>query len=117
MELTVTQPAVTQPTATYPTVTQPAVTQPTATDPTVTEPRPSGSGPRPAPPKSAILVPIEVAGSWFGFLGFEDHRRDREWSDAERDGFRSAARMLGASMTRQKAQEYVDNILHSMEES
>jgi PAS domain S-box-containing protein len=68
-------------------------------------------------PKSAILVPIEVAGSWFGFLGFEDHRREREWSDAERDGFRSAARMLGASITRQKAQEYVDNILHSMEES
>ncbi len=68
-------------------------------------------------PKSAILVPIEVAGSWFGFLGFEDHRREREWSDAERDGFRSAARMLGASMTRQRAQEYVDNILRSMEES
>jgi PAS domain S-box-containing protein len=68
-------------------------------------------------PKSAILVPIEVAGSWFGFLGFEDHRRARAWSDAERDGFRSAARMLGASMTRQRAQEYVDNILRSMEES
>jgi PAS domain S-box-containing protein len=68
-------------------------------------------------PKSAILVPIEVAGSWFGFLGFEDYRRERDWSDAERDGFRSAARMLGASMTRQRAQEYVDNILHSMEES
>ena len=68
-------------------------------------------------PKSAILVPIEVAGSWFGILGFEDHRRVREWSDAERDGFRSAARMLGASMTRQRAQAYVDNILHSMEES
>ncbi len=68
-------------------------------------------------PKSLIMVPIEVAGSWFGFLGFEDYRREREWSDAERDGFRSAARMLGASMTRQRAQEYVDNILRSMEES
>ncbi|HTT65746.1 MAG TPA: ATP-binding protein [Bryobacteraceae bacterium] len=68
-------------------------------------------------PKSAILVPIEVSGSWFGFLGFEDHRRERDWSEAERDGFRSAARMLGASMTRQRAQEYVDNILTSMEES
>jgi len=78
-----------------------------------TAPRPSGGG----CPKSTVLVPIEVAESWFGFLGFEDHRREREWSDAERDGFRSAARMLGASMTRQKAQEYVDNILHSMEES
>jgi PAS domain S-box-containing protein len=58
-----------------------------------------------------------VEGAWFGFLGFEDHRREREWSDAERDGFRSAARMLGASMTRQRAQEYVDNILRSMDES
>jgi PAS domain S-box-containing protein len=68
-------------------------------------------------PKSAILVPIEVAGSWFGFLGFEDHWRERVWTEAERDGFRSAAGMLGASMTRQRAQEYVDNILRSMEES
>jgi PAS domain S-box-containing protein len=68
-------------------------------------------------PKSAILVPIEVAGSWFGFLGFEDHRRERAWSEAEQDGFRSAARMLGASMTRQRDREYVDNILNSMEES
>lgn len=68
-------------------------------------------------PKSAVLAPIEVAGVWFGFLGFEDYRRVREWSEAERDAFRSAARMLGASMTRQRAQEYVDNILLSMEES
>ena len=62
-------------------------------------------------------MPIEVAGSWFGFLGFEDHWRERVWTEAERDGFRSAAGMLGASMTRQRAQEYVDNILRSMEES
>jgi PAS domain S-box-containing protein len=73
---------------------------------------PDGRGPR-----SAILAPIEVGGTWFGFLGFEDHRRERSWSDAELDGFRSAARMLGASMTRQRDQEYVDNILRSMEES
>jgi len=68
-------------------------------------------------PKSSILAPIEVAGAWFGFLGFEDHRCEREWSEAERDAFRSAARMLGASMTRQRAQEYVDNILSSMDEA
>jgi PAS domain S-box-containing protein len=77
----------------------------------------NGAPPDEYAPKSVILVPIEVAGSWFGFLGFEDHRREREWSEAERDGFRSAARMLGAAMTRQRAQEYVDNILRSMEES
>jgi PAS domain S-box-containing protein len=68
-------------------------------------------------PRSVILAPIEVGGQWFGFLGFEDHRHEREWSEAERDSFRSAARMLGASITRQQAQDYVDNILASMEES
>ncbi|HUO27613.1 MAG TPA: ATP-binding protein [Bryobacteraceae bacterium] len=70
-----------------------------------------------SPDQQAMLVPIEVAGAWFGFLAFEDHRRDREWTEAERDGFRSAARMLGASITRQQDQDYVDNILRSMEEA
>lgn len=77
----------------------------------------AGAGTDPVSPQSAILVPIEVAGGWFGFLAFEDHRRDRAWTDAERDGFRSAARMLGASLTRQQEHEFVDNILRSMEEA
>ncbi|HTQ53703.1 MAG TPA: ATP-binding protein [Bryobacteraceae bacterium] len=76
---------------------------------------PQGSGGE--APKSVILVPIEVGGEWFGFLGFEDYRQERGWSQAERDSFRSAARMLGASITRQRAQDYVDNILTSMEEA
>ncbi|HVN05053.1 MAG TPA: ATP-binding protein [Bryobacteraceae bacterium] len=67
--------------------------------------------------RQAILAPIEVAGAWFGFLAFEDRRRDREWTEAERDGFRSAARMLGASISRQQDQDYVDNILRSMDEA
>jgi PAS domain S-box-containing protein len=68
-------------------------------------------------PGSSILVPLEVAGQWFGVLGFDDCRPARVWSEAERDSFRSAARMLGAAITRQQAQEYVDNILQSMGEA
>lgn len=68
-------------------------------------------------PLSSILVPVEVDGRWSGVLGFDDCARARVWSDAERDSFRSAAGMLGAAITRQKAQEYVDNILRSMSES
>jgi PAS domain S-box-containing protein len=67
--------------------------------------------------QSSILIPIEVGGQWFGVLGFDDCARVRAWSDAERDSFRSAAGMLGAAITRQQAQEYVDNILRSMGES
>ena len=66
---------------------------------------------------ASILVPIEVAGEWFGVLGFEACNPAHVWSDAERDSFRSAAGMLGAAITRQQAQEYVDNILRSMGES
>jgi PAS domain S-box-containing protein len=58
-----------------------------------------------------------VGGKWFGVLGFDDCARVRAWSDAERDSFRSAAGMLGAAITRQQAQEHVDNILRSMGES
>ncbi|MFN7994767.1 MAG: ATP-binding protein [Bryobacteraceae bacterium] len=68
-------------------------------------------------PKSAILVPVEVGGQWFGELGLEDYRHERDWREAERDSFRSIARMLGASITRQQAQDYVDNILSSMGEA
>ena len=67
--------------------------------------------------RSSILVPIDVGGVWFGVLGFDDCVRARAWSDAERDSFRSAAGMLGAAITRQRAQEYVDNILRSMGEA
>lgn len=66
---------------------------------------------------SSILIPLEVAGECFGFLGVEDGRREREWSEAERDSLRTAAGMLGAAITRQQAQEYVDNILRSMDEA
>jgi PAS domain S-box-containing protein len=75
------------------------------------------SDPLAAPARSSILVPVEVAGVWFGVLGFDDFADDRDWSEAERDSFRSAAGMLGAAITRQRAQEYVDNIIRSMDES
>jgi hypothetical protein len=53
-----------------------------------------------------ILIPVEVSGEWFGFLGFcDDSHRDRAWSVAECDSFRALAGMLGASITRQRAQD------------
>jgi PAS domain S-box-containing protein len=68
-------------------------------------------------PRSSLLIPLDVAGEFFGFLCVEDWVREREWNDAESDSFRTAAGMLGASITRQEAQEYVDNILRSMDEA
>jgi signal transduction histidine kinase/heme exporter protein D len=56
-------------------------------------------------PKSIILIPIHAGDEWFGFLGFGDCTGARVWSEAELDAFRAMAGMLGASMTRQRAQD------------
>jgi signal transduction histidine kinase len=52
-----------------------------------------------------IVIPVMVEGTWWGYLGLEDHAREREWSDAERDSLRAAADMLGAAITRRRARD------------
>jgi two-component system NtrC family sensor kinase len=59
----------------------------------------------PHPALCTILIPIYAVNEWFGFLGFCDCVRERDWSEAERDTFRAVAGMLGASITRQRAQD------------
>ncbi len=51
-----------------------------------------------------ILVPIHVSGEWFGFLAFDDPGGRLEWNEAELDALRTAAGMLDATITRQRAQ-------------
>jgi len=55
--------------------------------------------------KSLILAPIMVEESWWGVLGLDECTYEREWTDAERDGLRSIADMLGAAIARQQTQE------------
>jgi GAF domain-containing protein len=57
------------------------------------------------PAQSTILIPIYAGNQWFGFLGFCDCVHERDWSEPERDSFRAVAGMLGASITRQRAQD------------
>ncbi|MFB3778418.1 MAG: ATP-binding protein [Bryobacteraceae bacterium] len=54
--------------------------------------------------RSMIMLPVQVEESYWGFLGFSDRLVEREWSEAEQDSFRAAADMLGAAITRQRAQ-------------
>jgi signal transduction histidine kinase len=53
---------------------------------------------------SRILIPVHLGAEWFGFVSFDDPARGRLWSDAGKDSFRAVAGILGASITRQKAQ-------------
>ena len=54
---------------------------------------------------SIVVVPIFVEGRWWGFLGFDDCSREREWSVAEIDALKAATSTLGAALQRQIMEE------------
>jgi len=55
--------------------------------------------------KSLIAVPIFVGESWWGFIGFDDCLKARQWSSVETEALRAAARTLGAALQRKEADE------------
>jgi PAS domain S-box-containing protein len=55
--------------------------------------------------RSMILVPISLEEEWWGFIGFDDCVKEREWSVAEIDALKAAARTLGAALERQAVEE------------
>ena len=54
---------------------------------------------------SMILVPIFVEGRWWGFIGFDECEREREWSGAEVGALGAAAGTLGAAIRRRQVEE------------
>ncbi len=47
-----------------------------------------------------LVVPIFVAGKWWGFLGLDECRRERVWTSSEIEALRAAAGVLGAAIER-----------------
>lgn len=54
---------------------------------------------------SILVVPIFVANDWWGFMGFDDTKWQREWSPPEEDALRAAADILGGAVERRRAEE------------
>ena len=54
---------------------------------------------------SMVLVPIFVQGRWWGFIGFDECREEREWSAAEIGALGAAAGTLGAAIRRRQVEE------------
>jgi len=53
---------------------------------------------------SIALVPIFADGDWWGYLGLDECRRERTWSQAELNALRTAADTLGAAIGRERAE-------------
>jgi two-component system NtrC family sensor kinase len=53
---------------------------------------------------SFLSVPLTVGGRWWGFLGFDDCRTERAWTEIEIDVLRTAAALIAGAIERQQAE-------------
>lgn len=53
---------------------------------------------------SILVVPIFIHDEWWGFMGFDETKWEREWSPAEEDALRAAAGILGGAIERRSAE-------------
>src|SRR5262245_4464169 len=61
---------------------------------------------------SIAVVPIYVGKVWWGHIGFDDCHTAREWTSAETDALKTAARIIGAAIER----EYSEAALRESEQ-
>lgn len=54
--------------------------------------------------KSLVVIPFFVSGRWWGFIGFDQCVRVREWSSAELGALQAAASMLGSAIERRDSE-------------
>lgn len=55
--------------------------------------------------QSVLVVPIFVGDQWWGFIGFDEAKWEREWSPAEEDAVRGAAGILGGAIQRMRVEK------------
>ena len=48
--------------------------------------------------RSIFVIPIQVKGKWWGFIGFEDYTTLRQWSDAQKSILQAFAMNLGGAI-------------------
>jgi PAS domain S-box-containing protein len=55
--------------------------------------------------RSILIVPVFSDSAWWGFIGFDDCRQDRAWSEADCHALKTAADIAGAALARQRAED------------
>jgi class 3 adenylate cyclase/PAS domain-containing protein len=56
---------------------------------------------------SFLSVPVMVEGRWWGFLGFDDCKHERVWSEAEINVLKTAAAVIAGAVERERANEQI----------
>lgn len=55
--------------------------------------------------KSLVVVPIFAGQEWWGIIGFDECRREREWTGSEIEALKAAASTLGAAIQHERAEK------------
>ena len=66
--------------------------------------------------KASLDVPIIIGNSFWGFIGFDDLKNAREWSEAEVDSLKAAAGILSAAIQRQLNDEAIRQLNAELEQ-
>lgn len=66
--------------------------------------------------RGTIIVPVVVAGDWWGVVGFDDFVHERVWGEAERDSLRAVADMLGGSIARHRVRTALEEAKKTLEQ-
>lgn len=56
---------------------------------------------------SILVLPIWVEGRWYGFIGFDDTKQARQWSDNDIRLLRTASEIIGAYLDRKLAKKRI----------
>ena len=71
----------------------------------------------PAAVKSVLAVPVFVENTWWGHLGFDDCRNEREWSPTEIDTLETLAELVGAAVARARSLQKLADANYIIEKS
>jgi len=66
---------------------------------------------------SLMLLPIQIEGEWFGFVGFDDTYLRRDWVSSDVTLLGTTAEIIGAFLARQRADEEIRSAKEQAEEA
>jgi len=65
--------------------------------------------------QSIVLAPIFVGQEWWGFMGFDECRGERDWQPAEIDALQAATGILGTAIERTRVARVLISTIHIAE--
>lgn len=67
--------------------------------------------------KSLVVIPFFVSGKWWGFIGFDQCDRVRDWSKAELGALQAAGSMIGSAIERQTSEQLLQKQFHELQKT